>query len=220
MKVSQIIDGKISKVRHVMEDTAEKSSVTINTTIKNTLSLIATRDNSAMAVMDENDVMVGIVTEKDIIVALEKDGSDILSQPVTSIMTANPVSTDPEAHCKNVLLQMIDGNFRNMPVFDGDTFSGIVQTLEVAEGKLSEVLEENRKLRELIGRLVPTAFYCTSADDVDQVHAKMVENNLPCVPVVNSNRVMDVIADYEFLTLIGKDDVLRANVQEADSKKT
>jgi hypothetical protein len=31
---------------------------------------------------------------------------------------------------------------------------------------------------------------------------------------------MDVIADYEFLTLIGKDDVLRANVQEADSKKT
>ena len=95
MNVSQIIDGKISKVRHVMEDTAEKSSVTLNTTIKNTLSLIATRDNSAMAVMDENDVMVGIVTEKDIIVALEKDGSDILSQPVTSIMTANPVSTDP-----------------------------------------------------------------------------------------------------------------------------
>ena len=40
MKVSQIIDGKISKVRHVMEDTAEKSSVTLNTTIKNTLSLI------------------------------------------------------------------------------------------------------------------------------------------------------------------------------------
>jgi hypothetical protein len=30
---------------------------------------------------------------------------------------------------------------------------------------------------------------------------------------------MDVIADYEFLTLIGKDDLLRANVKEASSKK-
>ena len=67
MYVSQIINNKISRVRHVMEDTAEKSSVSLSTTIKYTLSLIATRDNSAMAVMDENDVMVGIVTEKDII---------------------------------------------------------------------------------------------------------------------------------------------------------
>ena len=75
-------------------------------------------------------------------------------------------------------------------------------------------------MRELIGRLVPTAFYCTSTDDVETVHDKMVKNNLPCVPVVNSNRVMDVIADYEFLTLIGKDDLLRANVKEASSKKT
>jgi len=220
MHVSQIINNKISRVRHVMEDTAEKSSVSLSTTIKDTLSLIATRDNSAMAVMDNNDVMVGIVTEKDIIVSLEKNGSDILLQPVETIMTSNPVTTDPEAHCKDVLIKMIDGNFRNMPVFDGDTFGGIVQTLEVAEGKLSEVLEENRKLRELIGRLVPTAFYCTSTDDVEKVHDKMVKNNLPCVPVVNSNRVMDVIADYEFLTLIGKDDLLRANVKGANSKKT
>jgi hypothetical protein len=30
---------------------------------------------------------------------------------------------------------------------------------------------------------------------------------------------MDVIADYEFLTLIGKEDVLKANVKEAKSKK-
>ena len=219
MNVSEIIDSKISRVRHVMEDTAEQSSVALHSTIKETLALIATRDNSAMAVMDEDNVMVGIVTEKDIIVALQKSGPDVLDQPVESIMTANPVRTTPDAHCKDVLVQMIDGNFRNVPVFQGDAFGGIVQTLEVAEGKLSEVLEENRKLRELIGRLVPTAFYCTTTDDVHKVHDQMVSNNLPCVPVVNSNRVMDVIADYEFLTLIGKDDVLRANVREADSNK-
>ena len=78
MNVSEIIDSKISRVRHVMEDTAEQSSVTLHSTIKETLSVIATRDNSAMAVMDEDNVMVGIVTEKDIIIALQKGGPDVL----------------------------------------------------------------------------------------------------------------------------------------------
>ena len=219
MNVSEIIENKIARVRHVMEDTADHSSVKFDSRIRDTLSLIAKRPNSAMAVMSADDVMVGIVTEKDIIIALEKDGSKVLDLTVDTIMTANPEITNPEAPCKDVLVKMIEGNFRNVPVFEGDVFGGIVQTLEIAEGKLSEVLEENRKLRELIGRLVPTAFYCTSGDDVHKVHQQMVENNLPCVPVVNSNRVMDVIADYEFLTLVGKEDVLKANVKEAKYKK-
>ena len=218
MNVSEIIENKIARVRHVMEDTAEHSSVKFDSKIKDTLTLIAKRPNSAMVVVDADDIMVGIVTEKDIIVALEKDGAEVLELTVDTIMTKNPEITDPNAPCKDVLVKMIDGNFRNVPVFDGDVFAGIVQTLEIAEGKLSEVLEENRKLRELIGRLVPTAFYCTSGDDVDKVHQQMVENKLPCVPVVNSDRVMDVIADYEFLTLIGKEDVLKANVKEAKLK--
>ena len=219
MNVCEIIESKIARVRHVMKDTAEDSSVKFDSRIRDTLSLIAKRPNSAMAVMGADDIMIGIVTEKDIIVALEKDGPDVLDLTVDKIMTENPEITDPEAPCKEVLIKMIDGNFRNVPVFDGDVFGGIVQTLEIAEGKLSEVLEENRKLRELIGRLVPTAFYCKSGDDVHKVHRQMVENNLPCVPVVNSNRVMDVIADYEFLTLVGKGDVLKANVKEAKYKK-
>ena len=103
-----------------------------------------------------------------------------------------------------------------MPVYDGETFHGIVQTLEVAEGKLSEVLDENRKLRDLIGRLVPRAFYCVSSDNVEDVHQKILENNLPCVPVIDSNRVVSVIADYEFLTLIGKEDISKARLLEGN----
>jgi len=111
MNVSEIIENKIARVRHVMEDTAEDSSVKFDSKIKDTLSLIAKRPNSAMAVMDVDDIMVGIVTEKDIIVALEKDGADVLELTVDLIMTKNPEITDPNAPCKDVLVKMIDGNF-------------------------------------------------------------------------------------------------------------
>ena len=214
MKVSGIIETKIARVKNVMQDTAEKSTVSVSSSIRDALSLIATRHNSAMIVLDSKNLMVGIVTEKDIIVALEKHGVDVLDKEVASIMSPDPLTTNLDAPCKDVLITMINGKFRNMPVYDGETFHGIVQTLEVAEGKLSEVLDENRKLRDLIERLVPRAFYCVSSDNVEDVHQKILENNLPCVPVIDSNRVVSVIADYEFLTLIGKEDISKARLLE------
>ena len=214
MKESGIIETKIARVKSVMQDTAEKSSVSVSSSIRDVLSLIATRHNSAMIVLDSKHLMVGIVTEKDIIVALEKHGVDILDKQVASIMSPDPLTTNLDAPCKDVLITMINGRFRNMPVYDGETFQGIVQTLEVAEGKLSEILDENRKLRDLIGRLAPRAFYCESSDNVEDVHQKILENNLPCVPVMDSNRVVSVIADYEFLTLIGKENISKARLLE------
>jgi CBS domain-containing protein len=216
MQITDIIEMKTSRVRHVMEDTAENSSVSVSSSIKDALSLIATRHNSAMIVLSSDNLMVGIVTEKDIIEALAKHGDDILDQTVGSIMTPDPIKTNSDTPCKDVLLKMIDGNFRNMPVYDGDTFKGIVQTLEVAEGKLSEVLEENRRLTDLIGRLVPTAFYCKSSDNIEHVRKKMLEHNLPCVPVANLSRIEDIVADHEFLTAVGKEDVSKSMLKDGN----
>jgi len=63
---------------------------------------------------------------------------------------------------------------------------------------------------------VPNAFYCESFDNIEDVHQKMLENDLPCVPVVDSSRVVSVIADYEFLTLIGKEDISKARLLEGN----
>ena len=97
MKVSGIIETKIARVKSVMQDTAEKSSVSVSSSIRNALSLIAIRHNSAMIVLDSKNLMVGIVTEKDIIVALEKHGVDILDKEVASIMSPDPLTTNLDA---------------------------------------------------------------------------------------------------------------------------
>jgi hypothetical protein len=42
----------------------------------------------------------------------------------------------------------------------------------------------------------------------------MLEHNLPCVPVANLSRIEDIVADHEFLTLVGKEDVSKAMLKE------
>tara|TARA_B110000008_G_C16665725_1_gene442711 strand:- start:6 stop:653 length:648 start_codon:yes stop_codon:yes gene_type:complete len=208
MKISEVIDGSKSRIGHVMEDTAENSSVNPSDTVKNTLSLIATRHNSAMAVVEDGKLL-GIITEKDIIVAIEKFGVSALDLEVSSIMTPEPVFADRKDACRDVLVQMINGKFRNMPVYDEGTFSGIIQILEVAEGKLSEVIDENYKLRELVRRFIPKELCCNVEEDIKLAYEKMSEHNLPCVPVVSSNNVAGVITDRDFLTLLGSADFLK-----------
>ena len=110
MKVSGIIETKIARVKNVMQDTAEKSTVSVSSSIRDALSLIATRHNSAMIVLDSKNLMVGIVTEKDIIVALEKHGVDgVLDKEVASIMSPDPLkgsggTINLDAPCKDVLI--------------------------------------------------------------------------------------------------------------------
>ena len=99
--------------------------------------------------------------------------------------------------------------FRNMPVFENEHFKGIVQALEIAEGKMVEVLEENRKLKELIVKHLPKKFYFQSTDDVNEVHDSMVENNMSCALIQNTDRPADIIDLSDFLHLMGQNKSLK-----------
>ena len=155
MQISELQLLKDLKIKHVMVDTEEGSSIDIKSTVTEALSLMAKDPNSAVVISVENGDIVGIATEKDVILALEKFGPSVLERTIETIMTSDPVRSDMETTCETALQQMIDGNFRNIPVFENEKFKGIVQALEIAEGKSVEILEENRKLKELIEQHLP-----------------------------------------------------------------
>jgi CBS domain-containing protein len=96
-----------------------------------------------------------------------------------------------------------------MPVYDEGSFAGIIQILEVAEGKLSEVIDENFKLRELVSRFIPREICCDVEDDMNSAYEKMSNHNLPCVPVISSNNVAGVITNLDFATLLSSADFLK-----------
>ena len=201
MKVSELIQKKQTKMLHIMEDTAEKSSVAIGSSIKSALSLIAQTPNSAMVVAGIDGQVVGIISEKDIIVAIETHGVTVLADEVETIMTPNMERADLSSDCESVLSKMVEGNFRNMPIFEDGKFHGIVQTLEVAEGKMSEVLEENRKLKELAQILLPDNYYFHETDDAHEVQAKMMGNEMPYALISKENGLTVIFNSSDFLSL-------------------
>ena len=201
MKVSELIQKKQTKMLHIMEDTADKSSVAIGSSIKSALSLIAQTPNSAMVVAGIDGQVVGIISEKDIIVAIETHGVTVLADEVETIMTPNMERADLSSDCETVLSKMVEGNFRNMPIFEDGKFHGIVQTLEVAEGKMSEVLDENRKLKELAQILLSDNYYFHETDDAHDVQAKMMENEMPYALISKENGLTVIVNSSDFLSL-------------------
>ena len=120
MQISELQLLKDLKIKHVMVDTEEGSSIDRKSTITEALSLMAKDPNSAVVITVENGDIVGIATEKDVILDLEKFGPSILDHAIETIMTSNPVRSDMETTCETALQQMIDGNFRNIPVFENE----------------------------------------------------------------------------------------------------
>tara|TARA_B100000787_G_scaffold91964_1_gene67939 strand:- start:306 stop:1016 length:711 start_codon:yes stop_codon:yes gene_type:complete len=201
MKISELIQKKQTKMMHIMEDTAEKSSVETGSSVRAALSQIAQNPNSAMVVTGIDGQVVGIISEKDIIVAIDTRGVTVLADDVETIMTPNMESADLSSDCETVLRRMVQGSFRNMPIFENGKFHGIVQTLEVAEGKMSEVLEENRKLQELVQTLLPDNYYFHEADDAHEVQAKIMGNKMPFALISKENGLTVIVNSSDFLSL-------------------
>ena len=201
MKISELIQKKQTKMMHIMEDTAEESSVGIGSSINEALSQIAQTPNSAIVVTGVDGQVVGIISEKDIIRAIHVNGTEVLATAVETIMTPNIETADLSSDCETVLRKMVQGNFRNMPIFKDDKFHGIVQTLEVAEGKMSEVLEENRKLKELVQTLLPDNYYFHETEDAHEVQATIMENEMPYALISKENGLALIINSSDFLSL-------------------
>ncbi len=72
MQISELHLRKDLRMKHVMMDTEDGSSIDSKSPVVDALSLIAQDPNSAVVVNDEDGKSIGIATEKDIIIALEK----------------------------------------------------------------------------------------------------------------------------------------------------
>lgn len=213
MKISEVIQLRNVKVGQVMQDKLGNSWVSQTSSVSEVISLISQNTNSALAVLGANNSVVGIVTEKDIITALHENGVHVLKQDISSIMTRDPKIADVNATCEQVLITMIDKNFRNMPITDDGAFIGVVQTLEVAEGKISELFLENTKLKKLLSRFMDPKHVFTPEDEVSQIRALLSEDEVPCVIVEEKSKIKAIISEQDIVKLISGSDIDRSKIK-------
>ena len=88
----------------------------------------------ALLVM-EGASLEGIFTERDLVRALSYD-IGAASQSVAQWMTREPVTVGPETSVERALELMLAGNFRHLPVTQGDRVVGMVSIRDLSRAKL------------------------------------------------------------------------------------
>ena len=102
----------------------EPVTMTSTATIGETAQAMVDARVSAMLIVDGDD-MVGIVTDRDIrsrVVAANRP----VDEPVSSIMTASPITLDAEARAYTAALVMMQNNIHHLPITSDEKLIGLV----------------------------------------------------------------------------------------------
>jgi CBS domain-containing protein len=140
MKVRAMIEAKGDKVATTRPDTP----------IATVIQKLKLEGIGALVVTDEADRLAGIVSERDIVRALVTHGGELLSMPVSQIMTRSVKTCTPEHDSNDVMTEMTHSRFRHLPVLDEGRLCGIISIGDVVKSRLEELETETSVLREYI----------------------------------------------------------------------
>jgi CBS domain-containing protein len=127
------------------------TTVTSSATVGDAAKTLAQRRIGAVIVTDGDSRVSGIVSERDIVRVIADSGAEILSRPVSGIMTRNVVTCTESATLDEMMQIMTRGRFRHLPVVDdAGRLVGIVSIGDVVKFHIGEIAMEAAQLREYI----------------------------------------------------------------------
>jgi CBS domain-containing protein len=118
----------VAKVREVMKTTLYTVSPT--TTLGEAVSLMAQHRIGSTLVM-EGSQLVGIFTERDTVRAISQS-HDAPDHEISSWMTRDPKTVDPDADVDDALKAMLASGFRHLPVVEKGRVIGMVSMRDLA----------------------------------------------------------------------------------------
>src|SRR5689334_25097866 len=77
-------------------------------TVERLLQLLADHRIGAVVVSDDGEAVTGIVSERDIVRHLHSDGPDVVKAPISSIMTADVTTCDPDVPIEDLARTMTE----------------------------------------------------------------------------------------------------------------
>lgn len=142
MNVEAILGTKGAKVVTVTPETTVGEAAKI---------LKRARIGAAVVSSDGNDVL-GIVSERDIVSALAEPTkrTGLVDKPVSSLMTREVLTCEPEDTVQKCMSMMTDHRVRHLPVMRDNSMVGLISIGDVVKNRLEELESEAGFLRELI----------------------------------------------------------------------
>ncbi len=103
-----------------------------------------------LVVVDGDGRPLGILSERDVVRNIETKGLALFGLPVGDVMTVRPVTCTPDDPIEKVMRQMIEGQFRHMPVMENDRLCGLVSIRDLLDHRLGELEYENLKIKQAV----------------------------------------------------------------------
>ena len=119
-------------------------------TVTEVLAGLAEHGVGALVVTPDGEHIAGIVSERDIVRALHHRGTTILSEPVSTVMTADVHTCSPDASVDSLMAVMTERRIRHVPVVVDGALTGIVSIGDVVKHRVHDLEDENTKLVEYI----------------------------------------------------------------------
>lgn len=99
-------------------------------------------DGVSAVVVVEHERPVGIFTGRDVVRRVLAVGRDPGATLLSDVMTAEPITIDPDKLFGHALLLMQERGFRHLPVLDGGKLVGIVSSRNAMDPEMEEFIAE------------------------------------------------------------------------------
>jgi CBS domain-containing protein len=127
MKISTILATKGANVVTIRPDQS----------VKEAAAALAEHRIGVLIVVDDAGRAAGILSERDIVRGVAR-ADDILTQPVSAVMTRRVLTGSPQDDLMSVLRTMTEQRFRHLPILDGGQLAGIISIGDVIKAQLDE----------------------------------------------------------------------------------
>ncbi|AMO62331.1 putative signal-transduction protein containing cAMP-binding and CBS domains [Mycolicibacterium phlei] len=141
MRIADVLRSKGSAV----------ATITPQTSVAGLLTELAVHNIGAMVVVSP-DGLAGIVSERDVVRALHRRGADLLTCPVSEIMTSLVATCSPDDTVDSLSALMTNNRVRHVPVMDNGRLVGIVSIGDVVKTRMEELEAQQEQLQAYITR--------------------------------------------------------------------
>jgi len=139
MTIARLIDGRDQRIVHCSPQE----------TVRDAARRLAENRIGAMPVIEAGEV-TGIFSERDLLYCIAKHGDAALELRIGEVMTAPPITADPESTVRDALEVMTLRRIRHLPVLDGERLVAFVSIGDLVKHRLELVENEARQMRDYI----------------------------------------------------------------------
>lgn len=115
------------------------------------LRALAEHNIGAIVVVSSSGV-AGIVSERDVVRRLHEVGIELLSSPVSAIMTADVFTCSPSDTVDSLTVVMTERRFRHVPVLSDGQLVGIVSIGDVVKSRIGQLEQSQDQLQAYIAQ--------------------------------------------------------------------